>query len=258
VSESEIPAGTPRTTVTTSLQTQAERSAGRNIADIFDASAFSTEEKLNNFPKFARRQKLKRFLALYEIFNRALTVKGSIIECGVNQGFGLMSWAHLSSMLEPENLGRRIFGFDTFEGFPSTSSKDDGRDKVSVGDLAADCYEELNALIAEYDRDRFLGHIPKVELVKGDAMETIPKFLDDHPELVVSVLFMDFDLYDATKVALETFVPRMPAGAILAFDELDNPRWPGETQAALHSLGLRKLRLERLPWDPYIAFAVLQ
>jgi hypothetical protein len=30
-----------------------------------------------------------------------------------------MAWAKLSAMLEPENLTRRIYGFDTFEGFPS-------------------------------------------------------------------------------------------------------------------------------------------
>jgi hypothetical protein len=71
----------------------------------------------------------------------------------------------------------------------------------------------------------------------------------------VSVLFLDFDLYEPTKVALETFLPRMPGGAILAFDELDNPRWPGETLAALHSVGLKHLKLRRLPWDPYVAFA---
>jgi hypothetical protein len=68
---------------------------------------------------------------------------------------------------------------------------------------------------------------------------------------------MDFDLYEPTKVALETFVPRMPKGAVLAFDELDNPIWPGETQAALDAVGLRNLRLQRLDFDPYISFASL-
>jgi hypothetical protein len=47
----------------------------------------------------------------------------------------------------------------------------------------------------------------------------------------------------------------MPKGAIVAFDELDNPLWPGETAAALEVLDKYKLRLQRLPFDPYIAFA---
>jgi hypothetical protein len=49
----------------------------------------------------------------------------------------------------------------------------------------------------------------------------------------------------------------MPKGSVIAFDELDNPIWPGETKAVLDSIGLRNLRLERLEWDPYIGFAVL-
>jgi len=50
----------------------------------------------------------------------------------------------------------------------------------------------------------------------------------------------------------------MPKGSVLAFDELDNPLWPGETQAAIDAVGLRNLRLRRLDWDPYIGFAVLE
>ena len=77
------------------------------------------EIKLENFPKYVRRQHLKRFLAMYEIFKLVLPVKGSVVGVRVFKGFGVMSWAKLSKMLEPENLTRRIYGFDTFAGFPS-------------------------------------------------------------------------------------------------------------------------------------------
>jgi hypothetical protein len=68
---------------------------------------------------------------------------------------------------------------------------------------------------------------------------------------------MDFDLYEPTKVALEHFVPRMPKGAVIAFDELDNPLWPGETRAMLEYFAHSSLRLERSEFDPYISFATL-
>ena len=123
------------------------------------------------------------------------------------------------------------------------------------GALRADSFAELQKLVDLYDKDRFLGHIKKVELIKGDATETIPSFLADHPHLVVSLLFLDFDLYEPTKAALQHFVPRMPKGAIVAFDELDNPLWPGETKAVLDTLGMGTLQLERMEFDPYIAFA---
>jgi hypothetical protein len=72
------------------------------------------------------------------------------------------------------------------------------------------------------------------------------------------LLFLDVDLYEPTKTALEAFLPRMPKGAVVAFDELDNAMWPGETLAAIESGKLRDLRLRRLEWDPYIAYAVLE
>jgi len=49
----------------------------------------------------------------------------------------------------------------------------------------------------------------------------------------------------------------MPKGAVLAFDELDNPLWPGETMALLETVGIGRFRWERFGFDPYIAFAVM-
>lgn len=240
------------------FRTPIEEQVGQNVEHIFQACPDPIEIRLENFPKYVRRQQLKRFLALYEIFKLVLPVKGSIIECGVFRGFGVMSWAKLSAMLEPENLTRRIYGFDSFAGFPSSSSMDDNPIATPTnGSLRADSYDELQELIAEYDRDRFLGHIDKVHLIAGDATSTIPQFVAEYPHLVVSLLFLDFDLYAPTKVALEHFLPRMPKGAIIAFDELDNPMWPGETQAVLDGGHLRRLRLQRLEWDPYISYAVI-
>ena len=241
------------------LRTESETESAAAVARIFDRGPDTTQIKLENLTKYVRRQHLKRFLALYEVFKLVLPVKGSVVECGVFRGFGLMAWAKLSAMLEPENLTRRIYGFDTFGGFPSIGGPDRSEfTDAKPGDLRSDSYEELTELIREYDRDRFLGHIPKVELIRGDIARTVPEFAASHPHLVVSLLYLDADLYEPTKIALETFLPRMPKGAILAFDELDNPIWPGETVAALDAVGLRNLRLRRLDWDPYIAFAILE
>jgi hypothetical protein len=240
------------------LRTSEERKVGQSVAEIFERCADSTELKLESFPKYVRRQHLKRFLALYEIFKMVLPVKGSVVECGVFRGFGFMSWAKLSTILEPENLTRRIYGFDSFAGFPTIGERD--ANVIAMprrGELAANSLNELEALVEQYDKDRFLGHIDKAHLIPGDACETIPQFVREHPHLVVSLLFLDFDLYEPTKAALENFVPRMPKGAVLAFDELDNPIWPGETQALLDTLGIRNVRIERLPWDPYIGYVVM-
>lgn len=241
------------------LRTSAEEQSGRDLATVFEESRDATDVKLECFPRYARRKTVTRFITLYELFKMALDVKGSIVECGVFRGFGLMTWAHLSAVLEPANLTRRIYGFDSFEGFPQVGEKDrnDFR-SPEAGGLRADAFEELSKIVGIYNQDRFLGHVDKVNLVKGDVTKTIPPFLAQHQHLVVSLLFMDVDLYEPTKVALEHFVPRMPKGAVIAFDELDNPIWPGETLAAVEAVGLNTLRLRRFPWDPYIGYAVIE
>ncbi len=241
------------------FRTQAEIEESKSNHNCFEQNPEPWEKKMENFPKYVRRQNITRFLALYEIFKQVIDVKGSIVECGVFQGFGLMSWSKFSAILEPVNLTRRIYGFDSFSGFPSTSEED----KTSVnknikdGDLYANSYDELDELIQIHDSTRYLGHISKTQLIKGDAIKSIPKFINDNPHLLVSLLFLDFDLYEPTIVALENFVPRMPKGSIIAFDELDNPLWPGETKAMLKYFKSAKLEIKRVDFDPFIGYAVL-
>ncbi len=241
-----------------SFRTKGEKEASRNYAKTFVNCPDSIETKLNSFTKYVRQQDLTRFLARYEIFKQVLNIKGSVIECGVHRGSGIMAWANLSSILEPVNLTRRIYGFDTFTGFPSVSEKDKNKfSNINTGDLDSNCYDELIELIKIYNSNRYLGHMEKVELIKGDAIKTIPEFIENNKHLVVSLLFLDFDLYEPTKVAIENFFPRMPKGAIIAFDELDNPIWPGETLALLDAIGINRLRIKRVTFDPYIGYAVL-
>jgi len=236
-----------------------ETEAAEKVQALFAASKDSLQDRLDSFPKYVRRPVLTRFLALYEIFKRILPVKGSIVECGVFRGFGLMSWAKLSAILEPTNLTRRIYGFDSFKGFPTPHVKDKNKlIAAKRGHLSSDSYDELNSLIELYDMDRYIGHVPKVKLVNGDARKTIPKFIKEHRHLVISLLFLDFDLYEPTRLAMRHFMPRMPKGSILAFDELDNPIWPGETEALLEEAGVRNFRIQRLEFDPYIGFAVIE
>lgn len=240
------------------LRTTAESQVGPSLVQAFETSHDTVESRLEVFPRYARRKTVTRFITLYELFKLALPVKGSVVECGVFRGFGLMTWAHLSAVLEPANLTRRVYGFDSFQGFPAVSEKDaNNRQAPMPGQLKADSYEELSRLIEIYDQDRFLGHIDKVHLVKGDVVETVPRFVQEHPHLVVSLLFLDLDLYEPTRAALEHFVPRMPKGSIIAFDQLDNPIWPGEGRALADTLGINNLELRRFDWDPYVGWAIL-
>lgn len=233
----------------------------RNEADIFSGSPDETDIKLDNFEKYVRRQALSRFLVRYELFKMQQNIKGSIVECGVHNGGGLFAWAKLSSMLEPYAIHRKVVGFDTFSGFPDISDKDLSKDNPDLkqGGFKANVniYDELQELRDAYDDNRFLNQFDKIELVKGDATKTIKRYINNNPHILISLLFLDFDLYEPTKVALENFLPRMPKGSILAFDEINNENWAGETLALLESLKINNLEIRKFSFDPNIAYTVL-
>jgi hypothetical protein len=103
----------------------------------------------------------------------------------------------------------------------------------------------------------FPERIGIVGAVKGDFCQNGERFLKDNPHLVVALLYLDFYLYEPTKKALELFLPRMPKGAILGFDEINNPEWPGETFAMLECLNIRDIAIQKFPYEPNIAYIQL-
>jgi hypothetical protein len=72
------------------------------------------------------------------------------------------------------------------------------------------------------------------------------------------LLYLDFDVYEPTKAAIEALRPHMPKGAAIVFDELYSRQWPGETLAVLETLGIANLRIKRFPHQPQISYAVLE
>ncbi|MBC7541357.1 MAG: class I SAM-dependent methyltransferase [Candidatus Sericytochromatia bacterium] len=241
-------------------QTANDRAYAEGMSTYFGRSLGTDMDKLRNFAKYVPRQALSLFLAKHQLFQQLLTVQGHIIECGVYLGGGLMTWAQLSAIYEPVNHLRQIVGFDTFTGFVGLGDEDQGDNLACAveGGLATHAFDDLQAGLDLYDLNRPVGHIPRTQLVVGDACKTMPAYLDSHRHTVVSMLYLDFDLYEPTKVALETFLPRMPKGAILAFDELNQAAWPGETLAVLDTVGLRNLRIQRLPTTPQLSYAILE
>jgi hypothetical protein len=236
-----------------------DRSAYTLAERAFEAASIPLLDKLEAFPRFATKRSLARFMAKEKLFESILHINGIIVECGVFNGAGLFTWAQLSNIHEPVNYTRKIVGFDTFEGFPSVSAEHDnvGVMTSKKGDLQGSTVEEIALSLEKYDNERHLAHIKNVELVKGDFSVTAPRYLETHRHTVVSLLYLDFDLYEPTKKALELFLPKMPKGAIVAFDELNCESFPGETTAFEEVVGLDRFQINRFPFEPWISYIVL-
>jgi hypothetical protein len=228
-----------------------------SIKNFCNESSQSPSHKVANFSVYSNRQDLNRFLALHELFKIQMDVKGSIVECGVYQGQSLFTFAQLSGIYEPANYHREIIGFDTFEGFPTWNEIDQFDPNRGIFEPGFDSFTELTKAALVFQGNHYLEGKEKIRLVKGDARDTIPRFLEENKHFICSMLYLDFDVYEPTKVALVNFLPRMPKGGVLVFDEIHNPDWPGETQALVDTLGINNVEIRNFPFNPNLSYIVL-
>jgi len=202
---------------------------------------------------FANRIQITAMLSRIELFKMVSDVPGAIVECGVYKGSSLMLYLQLSLLLEPYAINRCIYGFDTFEGFRSIDATADPPD-IDESMFSETSYSVLQRSIALNDLIRPVSGVPRCELVKGDIVRTVPKFLKDRPEFCVAMLILDTDLYRPTKVALQHFLPLMPKGGIVVLDEVCYRNFAGETQALKEVVDLNKIELKRLPFDASVGY----
>lgn len=190
-----------------------------------------------DFALYTPINSIQRFLAKYELMKMVQNIPGAIIELGVCSGNGLMSLIHCHNVLQPTYRYREFYGFDTFEGFPSVHENDIANIKWEKGDFCNESYDRLTNIINIHNDFYYLP--TNVQLIKGDATKTIPEFLKNNKHVIISLLYLDLDIYEPTKVALKELLPRMAKGSVIAFDELNWKSFPGETIAALEELGTK-------------------
>jgi hypothetical protein len=181
------------------------------------------------------------------------------MEFGVRWGQTLSLLSALRGIFEPFNRHRKIIGFDTFAGFKGMSEKDGKLCKTVDGSFSvSDNYEQYLAdVLALQEALNPMSHLKRFELVQGDAMETIPAYLERHPETLVSLAIFDFDIYQPTKAALEAVKPHLFKGSVLVFDELADDIFPGETIALREVFNLADLKVERMPMTARVSYVVL-
>ena len=203
-----------------------------------------------------KRQVMSRLIYYYELYRQITDVQGVICEFGVQWGATLTALMNLRGMLEPFNHARKIYGFDTFEGFAATSAEDRGFSSPGRYSVSASYDRTLEQILALQEGLSPLPHIRKFQLIKGDASETFPRWLEDNGHAVVAMAIFDMDVYKPTRDVLELILPRLTKGSLLVFDELNCEYFPGETQAVSEVLGLSKLALHCSPHQPYCSWAI--
>lgn len=218
------------------------------------------DEILENLGIFLTSKNLSRILALDYLYKKQINLNGNIFDFGTRWGQNATLFSSFRSIYEPFNRHKRIFAFDTFAGFNKLHSKDGKSKLMKKGNLSTEKNYEifLKQNIDTLDKLNPLSHIERNFILKGDAPSQLEKVLKDNPEIVVSLAYFDFDLYQPTLKCLELLKNRFTKGSIIAFDEANDHDSPGETRAIMEFFNLNKIKLERFPFASRISFCTFE
>ncbi len=239
--------------------TPEELAARDDLSALVRGCPIPDAELPQNLALFLKRQDLGRILFFDQLYREIVGVHGVVMEFGVRWGRDLAVLEALRGLHEPYNYTRRIIGFDTFAGFPSVAPEDGGADIASQGayGVTEDYDEYLAEVLGHQERENPIAHIKTTELVKGDASETVPRYLAEHPETIVAFAYFDLDIYEPTRDALKAIAPHLTRGSVIGFDELNHPEFPGETLALKEILGLDSHAIKRSPLGSYPSYLVI-
>lgn len=242
------------------LASEQETTAYAHLVELLHDSPLPPKESLFNLGLFLNRASLGRILFMQHLYSKIVPIHGIIVEFGVRWGQNLALFSTFRNLYEPHNYSRKIVGFDTFEGFPSISKHDGTSQSCEVGAYSVTPnYESyLDDLLATHERLAPRSHLKKFELVKGDVINTLPAYLESHPETIISFAYFDMDNYEPTKFCLEMIKPHLTKGSVIGFDELGLADYPGETTALKELWKLSNYRICRDPISNYQSYLVLE
>lgn len=130
-------------------------------------------------------------------------------------------WLGWSTRLTSDASGRRVYGFDTFEGLVEDWQIDDQmvikRGTFALSEPLAQRSMRDTGVSLHDGLPAALGR--KVEFIRGSTYDTLAPFLAERPDAPIRLFHMDLDTYESCLHGLETCKGRFVEGSILVFDE---------------------------------------
>jgi O-methyltransferase len=151
-------------------------------------------------------------------------IEGDFVECGVAAGaqIGAMQCA-----IKQNNVNRRIFAFDSFEGIPMAGEFD--TEQAGIGEITHDKFAPIEQRLVSsgvtvhslenvLDNFKFFN-LPteNIIFVKGWFQHTLHTVGGEMEK--IALLRLDGDLYESTFVCLEYLYPKVVKGGIVIIDD---------------------------------------
>ena len=186
------------------------------------------EHNLYNLVKPYTMTSLERVVSLIRATNYIIDkgIKGDFVECGVWRGGSSMIIAKI--LFDRAITDRKLLLYDTFEGMVEPADIDKTYDGVLARKLLNEEPKEQSVVWAYSPLDEVKANIAKtglnpnqIKFIKGDVSETL---LDNAPE-EISLLRLDTDWYESTKLELEMLFPSVTKNGLIIID--DYGHWEG-------------------------------
>jgi O-methyltransferase len=166
-------------------------------------------------------------------------IVGDFVECGVWRG-GISLAAKL--VFEEYKSDKQVWLFDTYTGMPEPSEVDRPKfESFATREVFDDaqrqgfnewCYASLEDVRRNFVRAGV--NVEDAKFIKGDVRQTL---LESNLPDAISVLRLDTDWYESTKVQLEVLYPRLSRGGSLLLDDFGY--WEGVRKAVEEYFGGR-------------------
>ena len=189
----------------------------------------------------------------YEHIRQNPDIEGDIFEFGVYRGASLIAAALI---LKEMKSNKKVYGFDSFDGFPTYSKYDDldcfytyknkffSEDflkeyeefleikRIQTGDTNFDAvsiatngsFNQTSKELIQQKIDYF--ELDNIILVEGDFKETVPNFFENN-KVNISSANIDCDLYDGYKTTLPFIYKHLSVSGFVHLDEYYSFKYPG-------------------------------
>lgn len=183
--------------------------------------------KNKEFCEILKTKSFEDFGNILTFLMKTENVQGNIVECGTYKGATTIVMAEFLKRIGSK---KKIYTFDTFSGLPYEDQY--ATNKNVVGKFGDSSYE---AIIEKFHR---LHLDEKIVVTPGLFEDTLKSTLENEQ---ISFVFLDCDLYQSSKFAIEAIWPKISDNGVMVFDDYERdpskpPRW-GMTKAVKDYFG---------------------
>lgn len=176
----------------------------------------------NGFYLTSDKTRIFKLLTQYDIYKKLINLKGDVYEFGVFKGSSLIRFLTFSDYLDKTK--RKFYAFDNFGHFPSSKYS---YEKKFIKKFEKNSGYGLN-------KNKLVNFLNKKEfnnfdLIKGNVLKTLPKFLKNKKNVKIALLHIDLDVYEPTYLVLDKLYKYIVKGGIIMFDDYNTIK--GETKA---------------------------